>query len=111
MGWRIFFALRWYLRWGGQHPPVGGSELESETSRWDPNILGAYIHIIISGGCSGSRIRKTQYVYVCERHKKHIHTHTMRVREKSRAMNIVPIITATANTCWVLQNSSFTKSL
>jgi hypothetical protein len=33
MGCRICFALDWYLRWTGQHPTVGGSELESETYR------------------------------------------------------------------------------
>jgi hypothetical protein len=34
-----FFALDWYLRWAGQHPPVGGSELESETYRGAARVV------------------------------------------------------------------------
>jgi hypothetical protein len=32
-GCRIFLLLDWDYGWTGQHPLVGGSELESETSR------------------------------------------------------------------------------
>jgi len=34
-GWggKFSFVVRWVLSWGGQHLPVGGSELESETYR------------------------------------------------------------------------------
>jgi len=44
-GVQKFFALKWYFHWNGQHPPAGGSELESETYR------GAGTGITYRSGC------------------------------------------------------------